>query len=150
MHFSTLFTVALVGLAAAVPSPNADPHELHERRDGAPHAWKRHSRAFKEQVLPIRIGLKQRNLEHGNRFLHDVSDPDSAKFGKHWTAEQVANMFAPAKETSDRTIDWLVNSGIEESRLKHSVGMIHLQPQLFAKTANETFRPQLDRIQRNS
>ena len=42
--------------------------------------------------------------------------------GKHWSAEKVANMFAPAKETSEKTVEWLVASGIDPSRLKHSVG----------------------------
>lgn len=119
MHFLTIFTAGLAGLAAAAPS---DSHLLHEKRHDAPIAWKRHSRPLKEQVLPLRIGLKQRNLQHADRFIQDVADPDSPNYGKHWSAEKIANVFAPAKETSDRTIEWLVNSGIDPSRIKHSVG----------------------------
>ena len=78
MHFLSLLTAGLVGLAAAVPS---ETHAVHEKRDAAPFAWKRHSRAVKEQVLPIRIGLKQRNLEHADRFIQDVADPDSPNYG---------------------------------------------------------------------
>jgi tripeptidyl-peptidase I len=78
MHFLTLLTAGLVGLAAAAPS---ETHAVHEKRHAAPFAWKRHSRAVKEQVLPIRIGLKQRNLEHADRFIQDVADPDSPNYG---------------------------------------------------------------------
>ena len=135
MHFLALFSAALAGLAAAAPSP--DPHVLHEKRDGEPVSWTRHARAIKSQVLPIRIGLKQRNLHHVNRFIDEVADPDSPKFGKHWTAEQVANMFAPAKETSDRTVEWLTNSGISSSRIKHSVGRNWIE---FSGTVEEAER----------
>ena len=79
MHFLTLLTAGLVGFAAAVPS---DPHVIHEKRSGSPLAWKRHSRAIKEQTLPIRIGLKQRNLHNADRFIQDVADPDSPNYGR--------------------------------------------------------------------
>lgn len=78
MHFITILTAGLAGLAAAVPS---ETHAVHEKRNAAPFAWKRHSRAVKEQVLPIRIGLKQRNLKHADRFIQDVADPDSPNYG---------------------------------------------------------------------
>ena len=137
MHFSILFTATLAGLAAAAPSISADPHVLHEKRNGEPVAWQRLARAWKSQSLPIRIGLKQRNLHHANRFIDDVADPESPNFGKHWTPEQVANMFAPAKETSDRTVEWLVGSGIEEARLKHSKGRNWIE---FSGTVEEAER----------
>ena len=141
MHLWRLLLAALAGQAVAFPT--AEKYVVHERRDGLPVAWKRHSKAFSLQALPIRIWLKQRNLHHATRFIDDVADPDSPNYGtyfylpgdivisvavltdgigKHWTSEQVANMFARAQERADRTIDWLVNSGIEASRIKHSVG----------------------------
>ena len=65
MHFSAVFLAALACVAAAAPSGISKKYVLHEKRDGHLIAWKKHSRAFKEQVLPVRIGLKQRNLHHG-------------------------------------------------------------------------------------
>lgn len=58
------------------------PHILHEKRHGEPLDWKRDSRAHGEHVLPVRIGLRQRNLEHAERFLSDVADPESGNFGR--------------------------------------------------------------------
>ncbi|KAG9384605.1 aorsin precursor [Pyrenophora tritici-repentis] len=103
-------------------NPSTHTRTLHEKRDALPSAWTKQSRAPRDAILPVRIGLKQRNLEHGDRFLHDISDPDSPNFGKHWTGEQVANMFAPHPETSDATLDWLHSSGIDRARVKHSHG----------------------------
>ena len=46
----------------------------------------------------------------------------NVNLGKHWTAEQVANTFAPHPEASDTTLAWLRDSGIDVKRIKHSVG----------------------------
>ncbi|KAK5118876.1 hypothetical protein LTR62_000086 [Meristemomyces frigidus] len=118
MHFSALVT-ALAGLATALPSP--EPHVVHEKRDGVL-SWTKHSRAERSTILPVRIGLKQRNLEHGDRWLADISDPKSPNFGQHWSAEKVANAFMPHPDTSDKVTQWLTSSGIDASRLSHSKG----------------------------
>lgn len=47
---------------------------------------------------------------------------DSGRAGKHWSAEKVANVFAPHPETKDTVMDWLVESGIDRSRLSLSAG----------------------------
>lgn len=46
-------------------------------------------------MLPMRIALTQSNLDKGEEWLMDVSHPTSEKYGKHWTAEDIANAFAP-------------------------------------------------------
>ncbi|KAI1295167.1 peptidase S8/S53 domain-containing protein [Xylaria venustula] len=127
MRFSTL-VVALASSAAttlAAPSPNK--HVLHEKRDGEPHAWEKRDRAARSQVLPIRIGLRQRNIENAERYIHEVSDPNSPNFGKHWTAEEVANTFAPAPESKNAVVKWLVDSGIARPRITLSKGQNWVQ-----------------------
>ncbi|KAK1094542.1 hypothetical protein LTR48_000091 [Friedmanniomyces endolithicus] len=134
MHLLTL-VAAFAGFASALPS--AEPHVLHEKRDGLPVAWRHHSRAERSTVLPVRIGLKQRNLEHGSRYIADVADPKSPNFGKHWSAEKVANAFMPSQETSDKVTNWLTSSGISANRLSHSVGRNWIE---FTATVDETER----------
>ncbi|KAF2113902.1 peptidase S8/S53 domain-containing protein [Lophiotrema nucula] len=119
MHVSTWLPFALSAVAICSPLGS---HAVHEKRHGLPTAWTKQSRALRDTILPVRIGLKERNLEHSDRFLADVSDPESLNFGKHWTAEQVANTFAPHPEASKTTLEWLVDSGISSDRIKHSVG----------------------------
>lgn len=71
-------------LSIAVPSA-ASSHSLvlHEKRSGLPQHWQKRSRAYSDFILPVRIGLRQQNLEHAERYLLDVSDPSSANFGVH-------------------------------------------------------------------
>lgn len=43
----------------------------------------------------MRIGLKQRNLDMMSQWLSEVSHPRSKKYGQHWSAQEVAEAFAP-------------------------------------------------------
>lgn len=117
----------LLGPCIAVPAARSNTHSLHEKRDGVPIEWSKRSRAHAANVLPVRIGLRQRNLEHAERYIEDVSNPSSPNFGKHWTAEQVANTFAPLKETTDQVTEWLATSGVNRDRITFSKGMLDYQ-----------------------
>jgi tripeptidyl-peptidase-1 len=50
----------------------------------------------------------------------DVSHPDSSNYGKHWSAEKVANTFAPSKTTIDAVRGWLHSAGFSAERLRLS------------------------------
>ncbi|EME48187.1 hypothetical protein DOTSEDRAFT_51412 [Dothistroma septosporum NZE10] len=89
---------------------------VHEAMVGEPLAWMKERRVEAGVVLPLRIGLKQRNLENAEQYVYDVADPDSPNYGKHWTAQQVAETFAPAKESTDAAIVWLEEHGIAYDR----------------------------------
>ncbi|KAH6868439.1 peptidase S8/S53 domain-containing protein [Alternaria rosae] len=92
------------------------------------------SRAPNDVLLAVRIELKQQNLEHGARFVQDISDPTSPNFGKHWTAEQVNKKFAPLPVTINTTLDWVHAAGIEKSRIKLSAGNTRIK---FSATVGE-------------
>jgi tripeptidyl-peptidase-1 len=49
------------------------------------------------------------------------SNPASANYGKHMTAEEVIDFFAPAQATVDAIFGWLTDSGIAAERIGHSV-----------------------------
>lgn len=83
MRFLTtqlLAAASSFSLCLAAPRSSSH-HVLHEKRNVEPHQWSKRDRAVGHETLPIRIGLRQRNLEHGARFLDDISDPDSPNFG---------------------------------------------------------------------
>lgn len=42
--------------------------------------------------------------------------------GKHWSAEKIANTFSAHPETKSTVMDWLVDSGIDRSRIALSKG----------------------------
>lgn len=75
----------------------------------------------------MRIGLKQSNLDKADEFLMEVSHPESPKYGQHWTAKEVAEMFAPSEESVKAVLDWSAEHGITGFRVKHtqSLGWVH-------------------------
>jgi tripeptidyl-peptidase-1 len=62
--------VALVAWCEAVPTPSL--YAVHEKRSSIPRLWSRGGRVDSDAILPIRIGLTQSNLEHGEAHLMDV------------------------------------------------------------------------------
>ena len=92
MYYSFLATAALA--VSVVASPFST-HVVHERRSHAPNGWTKRSQLHRNAILPMRIGLKQSNIDRGYEYLDDVSHPSSPNYGKHWTAKQVAETFAP-------------------------------------------------------
>jgi tripeptidyl-peptidase I len=66
--------VALALLLAATAQGAAVPnsHVVHEKRDVPPSKWVKREKVSSSYILPMRIGLKQRNLDRGDEFLMDV------------------------------------------------------------------------------
>jgi tripeptidyl-peptidase I len=47
-------------------------HEIHERRETLQPRWMKRERVESHKLLPMRIGLTQKNLENGYEHLLDV------------------------------------------------------------------------------
>ncbi|KAI7181527.1 hypothetical protein D0869_10313 [Hortaea werneckii] len=110
MHFfSSVALSALVALASGAAVPET--HVVHERRDGLGDGrWTKRDRA--SGVLPMRIGLTQQNLGNAHEHLMDISHPHSPNYGKHWTSDEVIDMFKPSDETVETVKNWLSDHGI--------------------------------------
>lgn len=110
--------VALAGTAAALTVPHT--HVVHERRH-LPHP-RVNKRMESDVVLPMRVGLKQNAaaLAAAEDWLMEVSHPASAKYGQHWTSDEVIAAFSPPEETVETVASWLVRSGIARERITHS------------------------------
>ena len=120
MRFTFLAFGALVASVIAAPSST---HVQHEQRDALPFGWERLGKLPSHDVLPMRIGLKQSNLDKAEEFLMEVSHPKSPKYGQHWSAKKVAETFAPSQESFDAVIVWLKSSGIAPERISRSQSM---------------------------
>ena len=92
----------------AAPAP---PHVLHEKR-GQSKSWTKRNRVYGGVKLPMRIGLTQSNLDRGHDLLMEVSHPGSPSYGKHYTVQEVTELFAPAQDTVDTVRSWLESAGI--------------------------------------
>ncbi|KAF2149685.1 subtilisin-like protein [Myriangium duriaei CBS 260.36] len=78
-------------------------------------------------ILPVRIGLKQSNIDDGHELLMQVSHHESPDYGKYYNAEQVVDLFAPSSRTVDAVRAWLQGSGISPQRISQSMNRAWLQ-----------------------
>ncbi|KAK8038492.1 tripeptidyl-peptidase sed1 [Apiospora rasikravindrae] len=103
-------------------------HVKHERRTVEQgRRWVKLKRADAQATLPMRIGLKQQNLEKGHDLLMDISDPTSKNYGKHLTSTEVADFFAPSNTSVVVVKDWLVEAGIPASTISQSLNRQWIQ-----------------------
>ncbi|KAL6230017.1 hypothetical protein BDW75DRAFT_245227 [Aspergillus navahoensis] len=135
MQLSLLYLVS--SITAVLGLPATDIHLLHERRDALPEYWTEDAHLAGQEILPVRIGLTQSNLDHGHDLLMQISDPASPQYGKHLSAKEVHDLFAPAEESVDQVRAWLESEGISGTRVSRSVNKQWLQ---FDATAQELER----------
>lgn len=127
----------MASLLAATALATPLGHVLHEKRT-VPHPLTRR-RVEKDAFIPLRIALKQNNLELGHEKLMEVSRPESARYGQHWTAEEVADFFKPSQESLDTVLEWLSSSGINTKTVKHYANKGWLAIDLPVSKAEELF-----------
>ncbi|KAF8576122.1 subtilisin-like protein [Ramaria rubella] len=119
-------TLSAIGLSCATP-PLHSRNVVHEKRTSEPASWSRSRKLESDVVLPMRFGLKQSNVDRLEEFLMDVSHPESPNYGMHWTADQVADTFAPSTDTIDTVREWLHSAGFDSERVKLSASKGWLQ-----------------------
>ncbi len=90
-----LYTLAVVcGIAACALAAPASVNAVHEKRENQLSKWSRRDvKLNRDATIPLSIGLTQRNLESGYEYLMDVSHPESANYGKHWSMDKVCYTF---------------------------------------------------------
>ena len=61
-------------------------------------------------------------LRHADisKHLSFSSQPDSPKYGKHYTAEEVSELFAPTQSTVDAIYNWLMSAGVVKEKISQS------------------------------
>ncbi|KAI1855363.1 hypothetical protein JX265_006494 [Neoarthrinium moseri] len=115
-------SLMLLAASAANGLPSS-PYVLHESRHasgiGRRSLSAKHARADVDAIIPLRIGLTQTNLETGYDRLMDVADPSSPNFGNHLSRDEVIELFAPKEESVSSVRNWLIQSGVNASRITH-------------------------------
>jgi len=115
-----LFAIVFSTVAAQAAHIPRSGYVVHEKRDAAPEPWTRTRRLAPDVMLPMRFGLQQQNIHRLEELLLEVSHPDSANYGKHWSPAQLAETFAPSRESIEAVKVWLENSGVETKRMRLS------------------------------
>ncbi|OCH91087.1 subtilisin-like protein [Obba rivulosa] len=120
MVLTRLFLILAKGLSLAAASLSLSSYVVHESRRSISTRWTPVRRAEHGVLLPLRIGLKQENLHSLEEYLLDVSHPNSPNYGKHWASTKVAETFRPSSVALGIVRAWLVDSGLESSRIELS------------------------------
>ncbi|KAK4705341.1 tripeptidyl-peptidase I, partial [Phenoliferia sp. Uapishka_3] len=106
----------------AAPTSRLSRHTVEERLS-VPRSWRQlEEKPSLDSTFELSIGLRQSNLHRLDEELNAVSQPASKNYGKHWTAQQVAEFFRPAETTSSAVSEWLLDAGISKSSFKSSRG----------------------------
>ncbi|EFQ35648.1 Pro-kumamolisin [Colletotrichum graminicola] len=129
-HFFTAAWLILGTSGAPSPRDRVIPRSyvLHQRQaPSVSQKWVRTQRLSDHVVLPVRIGLKQSNLEAGHDKLMDIANPYSTNYGKHMSPQEVIDFFAPAQTSVDIVVSWLVDCGISRDRIGQSANRQWIQ-----------------------
>ncbi|KAK5995211.1 Tripeptidyl-peptidase sed1 [Cladobotryum mycophilum] len=114
MKISLILLNGLLAGAIAVPTSSG---VVHEKRDTSNGQWIKREALDASTKVPVRIALKQKNLDKGFDYLLEVSDPASKKYGKHYTADEVVQLFAPSDDSVSAVKAWLVKFGIPVDKI---------------------------------
>ena len=120
MRLLLLQVLAICSLVAGA-LPHRANYVVHERRAvSEPDASVKTRRLEAHRNLTIRVGLVQENLHELEETLTSVSHPTSPRYGQHWSAERVAEHFAPSEATVSAVKNWLMDTGLSRDRLRIS------------------------------
>jgi len=117
LHWISVATAAALlllggnGAAAAAIRPHH-----HTVRPSAEHA-----KRAQQQLLPVRLALKQRNVAELEKTLLDRASPSSAAYGQWLCAEQIGQMVGVSEQEMGELASWLsTDLGVSESFLHAS------------------------------
>ncbi|KAL5409394.1 hypothetical protein PMIN03_005953 [Paraphaeosphaeria minitans] len=138
MLFKSL--VVLTAALTGVPAAPASHRVLHESRSTSVASWQKVGTIDDRTILPMRVGLTQRNVDAGRRALIDISHPESPKYGLHWTSAEVVDFFAPSADAVAAVQAWLEEAGIASDNIGLSANKQWLQFDATAAEAEKIFQ----------
>uniref|UniRef100_A0A4W5RG55 Tripeptidyl peptidase I n=1 Tax=Hucho hucho TaxID=62062 RepID=A0A4W5RG55_9TELE len=79
-----------------------------------PEDWTRVGRIAPTEKLELTFALRQQNVDQLEHLLLQVSDPESAQYGKHLTLEEVTALVRPSQLTQKVVHHWLQSHGVTD------------------------------------
>ncbi|GAB7354905.1 hypothetical protein MBLNU459_g5537t1 [Dothideomycetes sp. NU459] len=113
MHLSTLtfLLTPFLGGVIAAPAASSHPYALKERH-AVPNGWTSVSRASGNELINLKIGLKQKNQHLLEEHVVAVSNPTHPRYGQYLSASEVKDLIAPSDDTIDLVQTWLAEHDI--------------------------------------
>ncbi|KAJ7446341.1 family S53 protease-like protein [Mycena latifolia] len=125
MVFAATFIASLLLVAAAKPMERRT-MAVHETRAEPARGFVNSGIAPAAKELALRIALKPNNIAGLETALYAVSDPASALYGQHLTAEEVAEFVKPTDETLSVVSEWLSENGISSTAVTPAGDMLQI------------------------
>ncbi|KAL7934122.1 peptidase S8/S53 domain-containing protein [Trichoderma chlorosporum] len=120
MRAPSILWTPLCAVAVTLVELSLAEHVIHERSVESTNNWVKLGSINQDGLLPVRIGLTQRNLDLGHALLMERSDPSSPKYGQHMTRDEVNDLFAPHEDSAAAVHSWLEAEGIKLDRVSRS------------------------------
>lgn len=135
--------VASYSLAAVLAAPleGRSDYAIHSTHF-VPDGWTKGSKPHAEQMLKIRIGLKQASFESLEKELFEVSDPNHNRYGQHLTQSEIHAHTAPSAEVLDAVHQWLEGHDILAHQLEYSEPKVSIEEMLEISPLHSNLHPQ--------
>ncbi|KAJ7214672.1 Pro-kumamolisin, activation domain-containing protein [Mycena haematopus] len=114
MVLAATFFATFVLLAAGNPM-NRRTMVVHETRQEPARGFVNSGVAPATTELTLRIAMTPNNIAGLETALYAVSDPASALYGQHLTAEEVATFVKPTDATLSAVSEWLTENGLSST-----------------------------------
>ncbi|KAJ6579869.1 Pro-kumamolisin, activation domain-containing protein [Mycena sp. CBHHK59/15] len=125
MVLAATLIASLLLLASAKPMDRRS-MVVHETRDEPARGFVNSGIAPAVKEITLRIALKQNNIAGLETRLYEVSDPASALYGQHLTAEEVATFVKPTDDTLTAVTEWLSENSISSKSVTPAGDMLEI------------------------
>jgi tripeptidyl-peptidase I len=109
------FILALLAAVAANPGL-----VLHENVDTVPVGFTLQEPVASQTMLDLRIALRQNDIAGLEKVFLDISNPDSAQYGRHLSQQQVDSYVEPSAETASKVNSWLSSYDLTATNVTRS------------------------------
>ena len=75
--------------------------------------WKIKERVEPTKILELTFAVKQRNVNQLEKLLLEVSDPESRKYGKYLTVNDITELVSPSRKSLSIVKGWLAEHGVQ-------------------------------------
>lgn len=117
-------SLSIISIASALPSQKRATHAVKERHD-VPRSWTKVGPASKRDTVNLQIGLAQQKPGLIEQHLLEISDPKHERYGKHLSQQEVGEIMAPSKDSTDLVEAWLRENGIADYAHNKAKNTIH-------------------------
>ncbi|KAJ7195123.1 family S53 protease [Mycena pura] len=122
---------SFISLSVAVAVASANPLSgtamaVHGSIKAVPKGFAQTGSVSTTQQITLRIALAHSDIAGLEKITYDVSDPASAQYGQHLTAEQVAEYVKPTDATLSAATAWLSGQGITAQSVSPAGDMLQI------------------------